>query len=137
SASNSATPAPMPPPSAPTSSRNDPRGVARTGVPLASASRTFTGQGSSHCTGIHRQRAPASSSRLRAPPTSPTNLTQREELRRHPPATINLHGTLLAAATAIRQPLTECRRARKRSKSAFLDRNSYSSRRTPLSTQAE
>src|SRR2546425_8910007 len=39
------------------------RGDPMIGVPLASASRMFTGHGSSHRTGIQRQRAPASSSR--------------------------------------------------------------------------
>jgi len=58
-----------------TSSGSEPRGDPMTGVPLASASRMLTGQGSSQRTGIHRHRAPASSSRFRSPPTWPTNVT--------------------------------------------------------------
>src|SRR5438309_904188 len=127
-------------PSAPTSSVSTsgsaPRRVATTGVPENRASMVVRPNGSSHSAGIHRQRAPASSSAFSLPSTSPTNLIRRENVGRQPPASTRRRPVRFAASMAQWYPLALCSRPMKKSYSSFRSRNTNSRGSSPAYTNA-
>src|SRR5216117_622864 len=109
-----------------------PRRVPTTGVPENSASIVGSPNGSSHCAGIHRQRARARSTALRFPSTSPTYLTEPVKLGRQPPAMMSRRPVRFAASTAQWYPRSLCSLPRNRSHFSLRPRKMYSAGSRPL-----